>query len=131
MIYLIRMQGTNYVKIGIAREPKKRLASLASGNPMPLELLFSIATTEDGGFLGSVQDGQAEIEIHTELEPLRVRGEWFELTQSRVDSVIKELTERFRTRVYWNQWRQAYPPEGYVKGEEYYTRRPLLSHALA
>lgn len=126
MIYLIRMKGTSYVKIGIAANPKKRLASLASGNPMPLELIFSIQTED--GMCSMVYDEQAEAEIHTELEAYRVRGEWFILTDTQVASIIYELTERFKKRVIWNRSLRPYPPPGYMEGQERYNQQPLLSH---
>ena len=124
MIYLVRMQGTNYVKIGIAEKPKKRLSSLASGNPMPLELLFSCSVNQPSHHFHL--DETVEQEIHAELEPYRVRGEWFDLTQEQVGSVIAVLTDRFRERPIWNRWHSNFPPSGYI-GE--YVPKPLLAFA--
>jgi hypothetical protein len=122
MIYLIRMRGTNYVKIGIAENPKKRLSTLASGNPMPLELVFSVATKE-GAF--SFEDEQVEKEVHEELAGYHVRGEWFDLTEAQVISIVTVLTDRFQYRPIWNQWRERHPPFGYI---EPFRPRSLLAH---
>ena len=74
----------------------------------------------------SWHDELAEAEIHTELEPYRVRGEWFDLTETQVQSVITVLSDKFRHRPIWNQCLQPYPPADYV---EPYRPRPLLTYA--
>jgi hypothetical protein len=116
------MRGTNYVKIGVAENPKKRLSTLACGNPMPLDLVFSVTTKESAL---SFEDEWIEKEIHEELAPFQVRGEWFDLTEAQVASIIIVLADRFQRRPIWNQWRERYPPSGYV---EPFRPRPLLSH---
>lgn len=65
--YLIAAEGTHLVKIGIAKDPMRRLKELQTGQPMDLQLLWSIA-------------GDYERDLHVHFCAYRVRGEWFDLT---------------------------------------------------
>ncbi|MEU9796431.1 GIY-YIG nuclease family protein [Streptomyces sparsogenes] len=66
--YLVGMEGSPLVKIGFTSgNPKKRLASLQTGQPMKLWLLWS-------------SDGNHESALHRRFAQHRVRGEWFDLT---------------------------------------------------
>lgn len=65
--YLVAADGTHLVKIGIAKDPMRRLRELQTGQPMDLRLLWSIA--ED-----------YERDLHVHFDAYRVRGEWFDLT---------------------------------------------------
>ncbi|MGP3938413.1 GIY-YIG nuclease family protein [Streptomyces sp. 6N106] len=66
--YLVGMEGSPLVKIGFTSgDPKKRLASLQTGQPMKLSLLWSSA-------------GNHESTLHRRFARHRVRGEWFDLT---------------------------------------------------
>lgn len=65
--YLIAADGTHLVKIGLAKDPTRRLRELQTGQPMGLHLLWSIA--ED-----------YEHDLHVHFAAYRVRGEWFDLT---------------------------------------------------
>lgn len=66
-VYFIR--AGNYIKIGYADDPRKRLKELQTGNPNKLELLGSIPG-----------DVSREKEVHHIFSDFRVNGEWFELT---------------------------------------------------
>lgn len=63
-----------YVKIGVARNPKKRLKALQTGNPHKLELMRVIK----GGYA-------EEAALHGHFAHLRVEGEWFEYHQEMHD----------------------------------------------
>ncbi|MGW2048608.1 GIY-YIG nuclease family protein [Streptomyces sp. NPDC001858] len=65
--YLIAADGTQLVKIGIAKDPMRRLRELQTGQPMDLHLLWSMA-------------GDYERDLHVHFDVYRVRGEWFDLT---------------------------------------------------
>lgn len=65
--YLIAADGTHLVKIGIAKDPMRRLKELQTGQPMELQLLWSVA-------------GNYENDLHVHFAAYRVRGEWFDLT---------------------------------------------------
>jgi hypothetical protein len=66
-VYFIRCN--EFVKIGITLDVKKRLASLQSSCPYPLELLAAAK----GGSL-------EEYAMHARFRAELVRGEWFNLT---------------------------------------------------
>jgi hypothetical protein len=77
-VYFIRAGVDGPVKIGIAREPLKRLRDLQVANPVELRLL----AVTDGG-------RAAEVMLHRTFRESRVRGEWFEMS-SRLEAVIEE-----------------------------------------
>jgi gamma-glutamyl:cysteine ligase YbdK (ATP-grasp superfamily) len=65
LVYFIRAS-SGHIKIGIASNPKERLALLQIANPLPLELM------------GTVPGGvKLERELHSEFAAHRVSGEWF------------------------------------------------------
>lgn len=63
-VYFIECGG--FVKIGVAVNVEKRLASLQTGNPAPLTLLVAISGNE-----------KMERELHKRFAVDRVQGEWF------------------------------------------------------
>ncbi|MEU6365733.1 GIY-YIG nuclease family protein [Streptomyces sp. NPDC046931] len=65
--YLVAADGTHLVKIGIAKDPMRRLKEHQTGQPMELHLLWSVA-------------GNYESDLHVHFAAYRVRGEWFDLT---------------------------------------------------
>ena len=66
--YLLGVDGSPLVKIGhTTASPKSRMASLQTGLPMKLSLLWSY-------------EGDFEAALHLHFAPYRVRGEWFDLT---------------------------------------------------
>ena len=81
-LYFIRAQGSDLVKIGVSRQPTKRLAHLQIGSPLILYLdacLWGIAHHEK--------------EIHRILKSkgLYAHGEWF---QSEAQAIAMELIEK-------------------------------------
>lgn len=66
-IYFVRGQNSGLIKIGSAKNPKKRVADLQTGNAEPLELLGMIP--EDG----RTSEGM----IHAGFAHDRVHGEWY------------------------------------------------------
>lgn len=66
--YLVGAEGSPLVKIGYTGvAPLKRLASLQTGQPMTLSLLWSLPVNIEG-------------QLHKRFAAYRVRGEWFDLT---------------------------------------------------
>ena len=63
-LYFVEMAG--HVKIGIARDWKKRLASMQTGSPLPIRRLLIIKTA-----------ACMEAILHTKFAAHRIRGEWF------------------------------------------------------
>lgn len=67
-IYFIR-EADGPVKIGVAKNPRERIATLQCGNPRPLEIV--------GVWRGYHFE---ERQLHERFEHLRLAGEWFEPT---------------------------------------------------
>jgi hypothetical protein len=66
MIYFIQSSVTQHIKIGYAKNSKKRLAGLQSANADQLKLL--------GEINGELED---ELEFHEQFAKERLHGEWF------------------------------------------------------
>ena len=77
-VYFIQ-EHTGLIKIGWSISPSKRLASLQTANAYPLKLI---------GFIPS-NDITLEKKIHDKLHSFRVNGEWFNITEKQVESLIK------------------------------------------
>ena len=77
MIYLIKCDTTNSCKIGYSDNPLKRLGTLQTGNPYPLELISTI----EGDLL-------KEKELHQRFSHLKLQGEWFDYSDE-----VKEFFE--------------------------------------
>ena len=73
-------------KIGIARDIGKRLASLQTSNPDPVELVHTFP-----GPMKLVR--QWEKQAHEQLKEHRISGEWFELSALEVVAVVEPLTQ--------------------------------------
>lgn len=76
-VYFIR--SGNYIKIGYAEQPRRRLKELQTGNPEKLQLLGTVPGGPD-----------REREIHHLFNDFRVKGEWFEL----VTDILAYLTSQ-------------------------------------
>lgn len=72
-LYMIRCGP--YIKVGVTDNIEVRLRSIQASNPIPVELI---------GFWKN--EGWREEMWHKELEDLHVRGEWFLLKETRVNS---------------------------------------------
>lgn len=79
-LYVIGDTEGRFIKIGIAKEPASRLASLQTGCPHKLILLAVF----------NIPNLKAEKKLHEALSPYRLQGEWFELT-GEVSATIKSL----------------------------------------
>jgi hypothetical protein len=66
-VYFIRDDTSRNVKVGTARNPRRRLAALQTGSASPLS------------FIGAVVGGRArEKELHEQFRQYHRRGEWFD-----------------------------------------------------
>lgn len=75
-VYFIQGESGGPIKIGYTQDIKSRLTSLQTGCPETLKLLLAIP--------GKIADEQ---KIHAELDPYRMRGEWF----SPSDGVLEKM----------------------------------------
>lgn len=74
-VYFIQAGDDGPVKIGITRDPKKRLSYLQVGNHLPLRLIG----------LWPAADSEEEAFLHSYLEGERIRGEWYKPTTAVLD----------------------------------------------
>lgn len=85
MIYFISAKGTPYVKIGRTRKPvEHRLAMLAIGCPLPLEIIRTVAVP-----VGS--EAYVEKKLHRKFRQWRTRGEWFNLSRIEIEKTVAEI----------------------------------------
>lgn len=75
-VYMIRQGARGPVKIGVARDVAKRLATMQTGNHEQLTLLRS--------FDGSVAEERA---LHRKFADHRLAGEWFSFTKAMLGDV--------------------------------------------
>lgn len=81
-IYIINMVGTNFYKIGYAKNSEQRLKILQIGNPFELTLVNSFLINNPK---------KVEKNIHTKLAEHKVRGEWFDLSPKELDCITELL----------------------------------------
>lgn len=77
-IYLMRNDRNGFTKIGISANPRAREKTLQAEDPQTA-LLFHFPATAD-----------IEKALHGRYEALRVRGEWFHLTDQHVEEIRQE-----------------------------------------
>lgn len=65
-VYFIRAGESGPIKIGTAKDPRRRLAGLQTSTAVPLHILAAMAG-----------DRTAEQRLHQRFQHLRLRGEWF------------------------------------------------------
>lgn len=80
--YLVGIEGSPLVKIGHAKDPRKRLRFLQTGHPMLLSLLWTYPVNY-------------ETALHDRFDHCRVRGEWFDLTPVGDPVAVVDLTVRY------------------------------------
>ena len=84
-IYFILNDDSQAVKIGIAKNVKRRLASLQTSSPSGLKLLGTIKTK-------SVNDARKiEKSLHKRFDENRIRGEWFKADVELLDYIKQEI----------------------------------------
>lgn len=86
MVYVLHDKESGYVKIGSAKDPQRRLATLQTGNPHELIILRTIETNDDINI---------EHRMHWMFDDYRVRNnnlkhsEWFE---DRIIPILTNIT---------------------------------------
>lgn len=85
-VYLIYSQANNSYKIGISKNPIKRLKELQTGNSDKLEIL---------SIFESLFANKLEKTLHRQFNHLHDRGEWFFLSEQEVSNFLNicEKTE--------------------------------------
>jgi Meiotically up-regulated gene 113 len=82
VLYVIHAVGSTRFKLGISRDPKRRLGALQCGSPLPLAIASTTKVT-------SVDD---ERHAHQVLAQWRSQGEWFDLG-SASDSFLQGIRD--------------------------------------
>lgn len=84
VVYLIGPRG-GPVKIGITDNISSRRSVLNVGNPQYLRVLFHYE------FASQSEAARAETELHWRFQRKHIRGEWFQLSESDVESIAASM----------------------------------------
>jgi hypothetical protein len=87
-LYAIKDTSTGYIKLGYSADPHTRLRELQTGNSGALHLIHKARIKEDRARI-------VEQQLHRELKHLQVRGEWFDLTETRASGMIDYAVIRY------------------------------------
>ena len=83
LLYVIRQSGTNYCKIGISKDPKKRLREMQTSSPTKLKLSLVVETKKNAIKL--------ERSLHKAFHKQRANGEWFlDISDEKVIETIAD-----------------------------------------
>jgi DNA-binding NtrC family response regulator len=82
-VYLLHLDNTSYVKIGIAFDVQARMKALQTASPMEIRLLAHTVTS----FAADL-----ERSLHQHLNKYRVRGEWFSLPLEDAQRIFAEFS---------------------------------------
>lgn len=82
VIYLINAIGTDYYKIGISGNLKRRLRDLSSANPFNIQLLV---------FKDDLHAFDTEQFLHEKYHKYAIKNEWFDFPLTIVEEIIKLL----------------------------------------
>jgi hypothetical protein len=82
-IYMLNLEGTNYVKIGITRDIHNRVNQIQAGVPITILILDCVRVRHAR---------RLEAELHRHLAAFRVRGEWFVLPLDEARRTFREFT---------------------------------------
>lgn len=75
---------SGHIKIGKSNNPHQRIQQLEVGNPESIELLASVKVDHAT---------ETERRMHKQFQEYRAKGEWFDVPESDVDTVIETLRE--------------------------------------
>ena len=91
-LYMLRAGNTDYYKIGVSVDIKKRMQSLQIGNPHRLTIYESVYT----------KCRYLEGEIHRKLKQYRVQGEWFHFDKDVIKNIsLKRYRDSSNAREYY------------------------------
>lgn len=81
-LYAVRAGNTDMVKIGISRNPRRRIIQMQTDIPLDLDVIFFL------NLKGTSED--VEQRIHSALADRQIRGEWFSIpTDDEVWEIVK------------------------------------------
>lgn len=89
-IYLLQSGETDCYKIGVSKNIETRIKELQPGNPYPIKLVaYADLSRED---FRETAYWMVEHSLHAMLDSVRLKGEWFSLT----DRDVEVITECYR-----------------------------------
>lgn len=97
-VYVITCGSDSPCKVGVARDPSRRLATLQTGQPGKLSVRFLLWTPTSG------VASKIERRVHKDLKRggLHVTGEWFKARPDRAaDSILSAAAELFPSVVFF------------------------------
>lgn len=98
-VYLIKVNRQNIFKIGKSNDPRSRLDSFQTASPHKLKIVHTFPADNASA---------AEETLHELFHPIRMEGEWFNLSPSQSDQLLK--IERYKDRRFWIDG-QGYAPQ--------------------
>jgi Meiotically up-regulated gene 113 len=87
-LYAIKDLHSGLIKLGYSSHPRDRLRELQTGSSSPLHLVYYESCS-------SSRAGLLERQLHRDLSHLRVRGEWFCLSDSEARNYICHCIIRY------------------------------------
>ncbi len=95
-LYAIGARGTEFLKIGVANDPYRRLKELQTANPYELALLYAVETNEDQAF-------QIEKAVHqsTEARNAKGMGEWLDISPRIIPMLIAFAADAVGAELVW------------------------------
>jgi hypothetical protein len=85
LVYVMEAEGLGLFKIGVSRNPRRRLSDISTSSPVPIAVRLS------GRPLAHHDAREEERALHGMLHTKRVRGEWFQLTEGDLEVVKGRL----------------------------------------
>ncbi|WP_162808234.1 GIY-YIG nuclease family protein [Vibrio splendidus] len=100
-LYVVRCETTQYYKIGIANDVKKRISTHQTGCPLTLKLVFFAESDLVDHLAREII--YLEKFLHKSFQKQRVRGEWFELTYDNLADIVEFLEEDRELEVFHSE----------------------------
>jgi hypothetical protein len=83
-IYILAIPELKYYKIGVSKNPHRRVTDIQSCIPFKSEMIYN-------EYFINAYD--VEEEIHKTLQEMHVKGEWFKLTDEQIEKTINILED--------------------------------------
>jgi len=84
-IYVFRLEGTAYYKIGVSNNPKKRRRTLSTGSPIGIEIVCAFESRDCCG---------GERRLHAMFAANRHKNEWFVFPEADAPSRLRQAVAK-------------------------------------
>lgn len=121
-MYFLRTN--RFVKVGVSINPEKRVSSLQTANPFPIEDYKVVWLSSKKKAL------TVEKECHKILSDYSIRGEWFKLPSTEREEINEKLPVTLPTNYFWQvkSKGEAKSGQGRISSEEGYTHFELMDY---